>query len=229
MKLNETNRWNLTPKQAVEVQKELSSKIRGGTLPEAGKVLGLDVSYSRGSRTLTASAALLSFPGMEVLGVWRREGLMDYPYIPGLLSFREIPPLLPLLDQLPAPDLLMVDGAGIAHPRGFGLASHLGLITGKPSVGCAKSYLYGEYSEPGNEALEREPLMIHGRAAGYVLRSKKRCRPLFISPGHMLGPSEALKCVQLSLRGYKLPEPTRLADLVSKGRQIPGISIVTIK
>ncbi len=229
MQIYPTNKWDITPKQAALLQKELSTRVTGGRLPETGKILGLDVSYRRGNKTLTASAVLLSFPAMEVLGTWRKDGLMEFPYIPGLLSFMEVPPLLPLLSEIPEPDIIMVDGAGIAHPRKFGLASHLGLITGKPSVGCAKSHLTGEYSEPGKNAFERMPLMIEGKIAGYVLRSKNRCRPLYISPGHLLDSAEALKCVLLCLRGYKLPEPTRLADLVSKGREIPGISVVTIK
>jgi len=229
MKLNITNRWDITPRQAVELQKELSARITGGRLPETGKILGLDVSYRRGNKTLTASAVLLSFPGMKVLGTWRKDGVMEFPYIPGLLSFREVPPLLPLLNEIPEPDIIMVDGAGIAHPRRFGLASHLGLITNKPTVGCAKSYLSGEYSEPGKDAFERESLEMEGKLAGYVLRSKNRCRPLYISPGHMLDPAEALKCILLCLRGYKLPEPTRLADLVSKDRDIPGMNVITIE
>ncbi len=229
MKLNITNRWDITPRQAVKLQKELSTRITGGRLPETGKILGLDVSYRRGNKTLTASAVLLSFPEMKVLGTWRKDGVMEFPYIPGLLSFREVPPLLPLLGQIPEPDIIMVDGAGIAHPRRFGLASHLGLITNKPSVGCAKSYLSGEYSEPGKDAFEREPLEMEGKLAGYVLRSKNRCRPLYISPGHMLDPAEALKCILLCLRGYKLPEPIRLADLISKGHCIEGVEIVTVK
>lgn len=229
MKLNITNRWDITPRQAVELQKELSTRITGGRLPETGKILGLDVSYRRGNKTLTASAVLLSFPEMKVLGTWRKDGVMEFPYIPGLLSFREVPPLLPLLSEIPEPDIIMVDGAGIAHPRRFGLASHLGLITNKPSVGCAKSYLSGEYSEPGKDPFERESLEMEGKLAGYVLRSKNRCRPLYISPGHMLDPAEALKCILLCLRGYKLPEPTRLADLVSKGGEIPGVNVMTIE
>jgi len=180
--------------------------------------MGLDVSYRKKDGTFTASAVLLSLPGFDPLDSRCRTGNTPFPYVPGLLSFREIPPLLPILEEAPAPDVIIVDGHGIAHPRGFGLASHIGLITGLPTIGCAKSLLAGQCPEPGPETGSLSLLTLNREIAGFALRSKERCNPIFISPGHMLNPKEALKGVLMCLNGYRLPEPTRLADKLSKGK-----------
>ncbi|UCF30006.1 MAG: endonuclease V [bacterium] len=209
--------WDLSSREAAALQGVLAARIRGGSLPRVRTVLGCDVSYCRSSGSFRASVVLLSFPTMEPVGSWTRKGETAFPYVPGLLSFREIPPLLPLLEKVPAPDLIIVDGHGIAHPRGVGLASHIGLITGLPTIGCAKRRLIGEYTDPSAEAGAREPLTVSGHPAGFVLRSKRSCRPIFVSPGHLLDPEEALRGTVMCLRGYRLPEPTRLADRLTRG------------
>jgi len=216
MKLNNLHRWDISPKEAVDLQIRLAGSVKGGILPELDTILGLDVSYRRSTGRFTASAVFLSFPDLEETASFTHEGRTPFPYVPGLLSFREIPALLPLLQKCPLPDLIMVDGHGIAHPRGLGLASHVGLLTGIPTIGCAKSRLTGEHRDPAAEPGAAQPLTVNGVLAGYVLRSRKGCRPLYISPGHLLSAGEALKGVQMCLRGYRLPEPTRLADRLSK-------------
>ncbi len=216
MNLNDLHRWDITPKEAVSLQIELAGSVRGGPLPEIRTVLGVDVSYRRSTGLFRASAVLLSFPELDRIRSSAREGRTPFPYVPGLLSFREIPALLPLLGELPPPDLIMVDGQGIAHPRGLGLASHIGLLTGIPTIGCAKSRLVGEHMELADKPGAMQHLMINRILAGYVLRSKERCKPLYVSPGHLLDPGEAVRGVQMCLRGYRLPEPTRLADKLSR-------------
>ncbi|MDF1536461.1 MAG: endonuclease V [bacterium] len=216
MNLRTLNRWDLTPTEAVKVQRELAAKVRGGKLPEVKTVLGVDVSYRRREKEFLAAALLLAVPEMTPLRSVTARGTTPFPYVPGLLSFREIPPLLPLLDEMPRPDLIVVDGHGIAHPRGMGLASHIGLLTGVPTAGCAKSLLTGKCDEPGPVPGNSSPITLNGKTVGYALRSRKGCKPLYISPGHLLDPAEAVKAVTRCLRGYRLPEATRLADKLSK-------------
>jgi deoxyribonuclease V len=218
MKLEKLNSWVLTPAEAIKVQKELTEKVRGGKLPEVRTVLGLDVSYRRREKEFIAAAVLLAAPEMTPLRSLTGRGTTPFPYVPGLLSFREIPPLLPLLQEMSQPDLIIVDGHGIAHPRALGLASHIGLVTGVPTVGCAKSLLAGDCDQPGPEPGDHTPITLKGSTVGYALRSKRRCKPLYISPGHLLDPEEALEAVVMCLKGYRLPEATRLADRLSKGK-----------
>jgi deoxyribonuclease V len=216
LKLRSLHSWDLSPREAAAVQGKLATEVLGGVLPRVRTVLGCDVSYRRRTGRFTASAVLLSAPEMKVIETWTQEGTTPFPYVPGLLSFREIPPLLPLLDRIPEPDLILVDGHGIAHPRRFGLASHLGLITGLPTIGCAKSRLIGEHRQPSDEMGASESLSLAGQPVGFVLRSRSSCRPIFVSPGHLLDPEDALKGTLFCLKGYRLPEPTRLADKLSK-------------
>ena len=141
-----------------------------------------------------------------------------FPYIPGLLSFREIPVLLDAIARLRSrPQLLVVDGHGIAHPRRFGIASHLGVVADVPTIGCAKSRLTGKHEEPGPLPGDCSPLLSRdGELIGRVVRTKARTRPLFVSIGHKIGLETAVEIVLRCLRGYRLPEPTRLADRLSK-------------
>ena len=222
MRLKNTNSWNLSPVEAVAVQRELAGSVTGGTLPRIETVLGVDVSYRRADQTFTACAVLLRLPDLKLLDSYSSIGGISFPYIPGLLSFREIPPLLPVLKKFSRPDLIIVDGHGIAHPRGFGLACHLGLVTGVPTIGCAKSLLVGTCKKPGDEKGDISPVTYDGETVGYALRSRKGTKPLYISPGHLLDPKEAVKGVQMCLKGYRLPEPTRLADKLSKQAKLLG-------
>jgi len=142
---------------------------------------------------------------------------VTFPYVPGLLSFRELPALLPALEKLRVePDLILVDGQGVAHPRGFGLASHLGVLTGVPTIGCAKSRLLGEAEEPGQRVGDWKPLVFEGRTVGAVLRTRSGVKPLYVSVGHGVDLPSAVKLVLACLRGVRLPEPQRRAHLLTE-------------
>jgi len=142
---------------------------------------------------------------------------VQFPYIPGYLSFREIPVLLPLFRQLPEkPDLLLVDGAGIAHPRRIGLATHLGIIFDVPSIGCAKSHLFGDFAEPGPEFGSISAICHNYEVIGFALRSKKNVRPLFVSPGYRTDCKTAVDIIKMLCGHYRIPEPLRMVDLISK-------------
>ncbi|MGD8353039.1 MAG: endonuclease V [Pseudomonadota bacterium] len=222
MRLKNINSWNLSPVEAVAAQRELVSMLTGGPLPPMKTVLGVDVSYRRADQTFTACAVLLQMPGLTPVDSCCSVGEVTFPYIPGLLSFREIPPLLPVLKKAPRPDLIIVDGHGTAHPRGLGLACHLGLIAGVPTIGCAKSLLVGTCEKPGERRGDITPITYGGETVGYALRSRKGSKPVYVSPGHLLDPMEAVKGVQMCLKGYRLPEPTRLAHKLTQSRKEMG-------
>ncbi len=219
------HKWNISPKEAVALQKELRGAIKLTSLTKPIKLIaGVDVSSNRFSNTLYAGIIILSFPELKVIdsAVAKTEATM--PYIPGLLSFREIPALLEAWEKLKTkPDLLMVDGQGIAHPRRLGIATHFGLIIDKPTIGCAKSILYGNSKEPGLVPGSLSPLTDRydpTEIIGTLLRSKARSKPLIISPGNGITLDESVAIVRECLRGYRLPEPTRLAhELVNHYRQ----------
>jgi deoxyribonuclease V len=149
---------------------------------------------------------------VETSAVRRR---VTFPYIPGLLSFREAPAIVAAWRRLRhRADLLLCDGQGIAHPRALGLAAHLGLLLGVPAIGCAKSRLCGENDEPGPRRGDRAPLVLDGRVVGAVVRTRDRVRPLYVSPGHLLGVESAVRWVLACGGGFRLPEPTRRADML---------------
>ena len=210
--------WHLSPAEAVAVQRRLAAEvIREGEVIVPHAVGGVDVSVGIDRESARAVVVNLSYPGLELLQVGVAEGKLDFPYIPGLLSFREAKLILRAWEQLRvAPDILYVDGHGIAHPRRLGIASHLGLWLDIPTVGCAKSRLCGDYDEPNPTPGATEGLYDRGEQVGVVLRTKRHCRPLFISVGHRLCLENAVAWVQRCRRGYRLPEPTRLAHLASK-------------
>lgn len=178
------------------------------------RVAGTDISYLRERKLALGVAALMSYPGLELLEVATAEVEVPFPYVPGLLSFRELPALLPALEGLSSdPDLILVDGQGVAHPRGFGLASHLGVLTSIPTVGCAKSRLLGEAEEPGPEVGDWVPLRHEGRTVGAVLRTRRGVKPLYVSVGHLIDLRSSIEVVLSCLRGFRLPEPQRRAHL----------------
>ncbi len=201
-------------------QERLRGKVvsdRPLDLSRVRMVAGTDISYLRESRLALGAAVLMSFPGLEVLETAASRVEVLFPYVPGLLSFRELPALLPALEKLgSAPDLILVDGQGIAHPRAFGLASHLGVLTGIPTVGCAKSRLLGEAGEPGREVGDWVPLLHGGRMVGAVLRTRAGVKPLYVSVGHMVDLASSIEMVLACLRGFRLPEPQRKAHLLTE-------------
>lgn len=208
------HRWDVSPTEAVAIQKALRDEVRVEPLGRPVRtVAGADASIERFGDELFVGVVVLSYPELKPLCHATARLKASFPYIPGLLSFREIPGLLACLDILPMkPDIIVVDGQGIAHPRRLGIAAHLGVVSGIPTVGCAKSRLYGAYEEPlepGEAAPISDPRT--GERIGFALRSKARSNPLVISPGFRTSVGESLDVVRSCLRGYRLPEPTRLA------------------
>jgi deoxyribonuclease V len=209
--------WDVTPTEAIAIQQRLRGLVRQTpeiALDQVSTVGGVDVSYSEVSR---AAVVVLAFPSLEV--VERAEAIREttFPYVPGLLSFREIPAVLDALAKLTTqPDVLICDGQGYAHPRRLGLASHLGVFLDRPTVGCAKSRLTGRFVEPGPAAGDLTPLVDRGEVIGVALRTKPRTRPVFVSVGHRMDLGTSVALVLRCLRGYRLPEPTRLADKLTK-------------
>lgn len=209
--------WDVSPAQAVAIQQRLRPLVSlapSFRLDELRTVAGVDAAYGAVGR---AAVVVLTYPGLEVIeqAVAERESV--FPYVPGLLSFREIPAVLEALAKLTTtPDVLVCDGQGYAHPRRLGLASHLGVYLDRPTVGCAKSRLVGTYVEPGEHVGDRSPLVHRGETVGAVVRTKPRTNPLFISPGNKVDIETSVALVLACLRGYRLPEPTRLADKLSK-------------
>jgi len=173
-------------------------------------VAGVDVSYADRAR---GAVVVLRYPEMEVVEQATAARDDAFPYVPGLLSFREVPVALDALARLRVtPDVLICDGQGYAHPRRFGLACHLGLVTGIASVGCAKTWLIGAYSQPREELGDRSPLLADDEIIGMALRSRSHTRPLYVSAGYRMTLEQAVEVVMRSLRGYRLPEPIRAAD-----------------
>lgn len=184
-------------------------------------VAGVDVSYTRGDRRGYGGVVVLTFPDLAPVDEAGACVDMPFPYVPGLLSFRELPVVLEAFARLRTqPDLVVCDGQGIAHPRGLGIASHLGLWLDRPTVGCAKSRLVGEADEPGRERGDATVLRYKGKRVGYVLRTRRNVKPLYVSPGHRVSPAQARDVVLRCTSRYRLPETTRRAHgLVNRLRR----------
>ena len=211
--------WRVTTARAREIQLELAAQIsRVGTVTRPKLIAGVDVSVNRWAKTGTAAVVVLSYPEMEVVETSLATEKVEFPYVPGLLTFREAPLILAAWEKLTVtPDLVIVDGQGIAHPRRIGLASHLGLCLGIPTIGCAKSRLIGEYDEPGNEAGSYSELSDNGEVIGAVVRTKAGVKPVYVSIGNSIDLPSAIDRVLGCCRGYRLPEPTRLAHMAAGG------------
>ena len=216
--------WNLTPNEAIALQHTLRDRLvlKWDERPVA-TVGGVDVSVK--ADIARAAVVVLRYPDLAPLHSATAEAPITFPYIPGLLAFREIPVILEAWEKLtPKPDLVMVDGQGIAHPRGMGIAAHLGLWIDRPTIGVAKSRLYGKHAEPGPDkgehALlydERDPR----RVIGAVLRTKDSVNPVYVSPGHLIDLEHSLRFVLACAIHYRLPEPTRWAHNVGAGQKLP--------
>lgn len=209
------HQWDVSIEEAIRLQRELAGRVIVRGFPERIETIaGIDVAYDKESNHSFCSVVILNYETMEAISITRVYDEITFPYVPGLLSFREGPIILKALNKLQVkPDVIMFDGQGIAHPRRLGIASHLGVYLGIPSIGCAKSRLYGTYKEPDNEKGSRELLFDrYSNSIGVVLRTKANVRPLFVSPGHLIGIDESAEIVFDCVRGYRLPQPTRLAD-----------------
>lgn len=218
MRFSELHHWELSPKEAIALQTALADRVVELDLlsDPIGVVAGVDVSYQRRGQRFHGAVVLIDLATSCIIETATASAEGRFPYVPGLLSFRELPVLLQAFRTLQTiPDVILVDGQGIAHPRRFGLASHLGLWLGLPTIGCAKSRLCGEGREPGRERGERTSLCFDGRPVGAVLRTKSGVRPMYVSPGHMVSIERAVEIVLQCGGAYRLPEPTRQAHLAS--------------
>jgi deoxyribonuclease V len=222
MDIHPLHSWDLTAAQATALQRELAARVVTDTpLTECRLLAGADVSYDYGSDTLYAGVVVLRTDDLSVVERRGAVGISHFPYTPGLLSFREAPVLLKALARVESPvDAVMCDGQGIAHPRRLGLASHVGLWIERPCIGCAKSRLFGRFTEPAREAGSRSPLTDRGVVIGTVLRTKTGVSPLFVSPGNRIDLESSVRWVLATCRRHRLPEPTRLAhDYVNEVRR----------
>ena len=225
MQVRELHSWQVSPTEAQATQKRLAGLVsRTNELASPRFVAGVDISPRGrlGTGTGIGAVVVLSYPHLTVVEVRTIEQRIDFPYVPGLLSFREAPLILSACHKLTTvPDLVLVDGQGIAHPRRFGLASHLGLLLDRPTIGCAKSLLCGEHDlvpeSPGGFAEIRDG----GNVIGAALRTKAAVKPVYVSIGHKVDLDSAISWVMGCCRGYRLPEPTRLAHLAASGH-MPG-------
>ncbi|MBS7458652.1 deoxyribonuclease V [Coralloluteibacterium stylophorae] len=214
--------WDGSIAGARALQVELARGVILEDAPSAlapRRIAGFDVGFEDDNRTTRAAAVLLDAASLEPVAEVVARIPTSMPYIPGLLSFRELPALFEALRQLPeTPDLVFVDGHGIAHPRRLGIAAHFGVASGLPTLGVAKKILVGRHVPLGETPGDAVELVDGTDWIGWLLRSKARCRPLIVSPGHRVSPQGALRHVRAALRGYRLPEPTRLADRIASRR-----------
>lgn len=202
-----------------EQARQASQIILQGENLQPKWVGGADVGFEQQGTVTRAVIVVLSWPQLELVEYQIARLPTQLPYIPGLLSFREVPGLMAAWEKIQhKPELVLVDGQGIAHPRRFGVASHFGLLADVATIGVAKSRLCGDDVQLSEEAESYLPLMAGEDQLGWVLRSKKRCKPLYISPGHKIDFSSSLTWVKQCLRGYRLPEPTRFADGIASNR-----------
>jgi deoxyribonuclease V len=209
--------WNVTVEEARELQSHLKNEIDVSSrlyLSSVKIVAAADISFNKYENLLYAAVVLVHFPDLETISVHRIKTLAGFPYIPGYLSFREAPPIIEIFRQIKIePDVLLCDGQGIAHPRAFGLASHLGLLLDIPSIGCAKSLLVGEFQKPGLTRGSASDLIYDGKTVGRVLRTRDHVKPIFVSTGHKVNISDALQLVLSCCPRYRIPEPIRQAHL----------------
>jgi deoxyribonuclease V len=223
MKYRNLHSWDVDYKAAVAIQADLHGKlVLGDDGPgDVRIVAGADISCNKGDDRVYAAVVLLDAATLEIVEESSHSGRISFPYIPGLLTFREGPSLLHAFDKLRRrPDLVLFDGQGIAHPRRFGLAAHMGLILDLPSVGCAKTRLIGAFEEPGTRRGQCSPLIHDGKQIGAVLRTKDRVKPVFVSQGHRVSLERAVDVVLQCTRRYRIPEPVRRAHiLVNKLRK----------
>jgi deoxyribonuclease V len=208
--------WNLTPSEAIEIQKRMRSLVKlQPQTNEFKKIAGADLSYNKFSDTIYTGIVVLSLPDLQLIESVGVRSVAKFPYVPGLLSFRETPSLLEAWDKLEnRPDVLMLDGHGMAHPRRFGIACHVGILLELPTVGCAKSILVGEHGELAPDAGNQAPLIDRSEQIGVALRTKKNVTPVYVSVGHLIDLPSAIKLVLNSTTKYRQPEPTRQAHLL---------------
>ena len=208
--------WSLTPQEAVQLQHRLRQAVLTTPLNRPIETIaGCDISFDKFSPILHAGIVVLRLPSLEVVEKSGVEMETQFPYIPGLLSFREMPPLLEAWAKLKTePDAVMLDGQGIAHPRRFGIAAHFGLVVDRPAFGCAKSVLVGTFETPVPERGNWTPLLHKGETVGAAVQTKNEVNPVYVSPGHKIDLAGAIQLALQCDGGYRVPEPTRRAHLL---------------
>jgi deoxyribonuclease V len=213
MKIANLHRWNLSPTEAKKVQLKLAQQVvYENEIEQINFVAGIDVGFNLKRKISKAALALLSYPNLNFIEATEAELTTVFPYIPGLLSFREIPVIIEALKKVnQQPDVILCDGQGIAHPRRFGIACHIGVLTGIPTIGVAKSRLIGEYHSLGLKKGSTVPLKHGDEIIGSVIRSRANVKPLFISIGHKLNLEKCLEIVWTCITKYRQPETTRWA------------------
>jgi deoxyribonuclease V len=220
MKVKNLHNWQVTTAQAFDIQLKLASRVsRTDEVKNPKFIAGVDISVDRVRDEARGAVVVLSYPELKLVESQVVEGRVDFPYVPGLLSFREAPLTLAAFERLEtAPDLILFDGQGIAHPRRLGLAAHMGLFLDTPAIGCAKSRLCGHHNTLGLEPGGYAELVDGGDVIGAVLRTKAGTNPVYVSIGHKISLESAVYWVTQCCRGYRLPEPTRLAHLAAGGK-----------
>ena len=223
MKVARLHSWQVSPAEALDIQRRLAGQVSGdGEVTTPRFIAGVDISAGKTRGTARGAVVVLSYPELRLVEMKTVQGELDFPYVPGLLSFRESPLILSACEQLAAtPDLILVDGQGIAHPRRIGLASHLGLLLDTPAIGCAKSLLCGKHEVPGEEAGSYAMILDGDETIGAALRTRTGVKPVYVSTGHKINLQSAIHWVLECCRGYRLPEPTRLAHLAAGGKLKP--------
>ncbi|MEJ2010085.1 MAG: deoxyribonuclease V [Acidobacteriota bacterium] len=207
-------RWNLTPREAMRLQERLRERVvLEDRFDHIRYVAGADIAFDPETDMAFAGVIVYRFPELEEVERRMARRKLRFPYVPGLLSFRESPILIAAFARLKTePDLLLIDGHGLAHPRLFGIACHVGVLFDKPAVGCGKSLLVGKAGEPAAKAGSSVPLEFRGKRVGTVLRTRDNTRPIFVTQGHRVSLATAVKLVRQCLDGYRIPKPTREAD-----------------
>ena len=219
MKARQLHSWHISTAEAKQIQISLARQVSHvNEITKPHFIAGVDISTSKSTVLACAAIVVMSYPEFKTIEVQISEGKLTLPYIPGLLSFREAPLILAACQKLSiVPDLILVDGQGIAHPRRFGIASHLGLLLDIPTIGCAKSRLCGNHETPEDETGAYEELRDDD-IIGAVLRTKRGTKPIYVSIGHKVDLPTAIYWTMESCRGYRIPEPTRQAHIAAGGK-----------
>ena len=226
MHYHDLHSWNVSPQEARVIQDKLRSQvIKTDEFKVINTIAGVDIGIKQ--NIAHASVIVLSYPDLQIVDGIVTQYRVSFPYIPGILSYREMPPLLAAFAYLKTvPDLIIVDGQGIAHPRRFGLASHLGLFVDIPTIGCGKSRLCGTYTDPGIEKGSYTYLLDDTEIIGAVLRTRTKVSPVFVSVGHMISLDSAIRITLDCCPKFRLPETTRYAHKASKGDIPPGVTYI---
>jgi len=231
VKVESLHSWQVSTAQALEIQQKLAAQVsKRSEVTTPRFIAGVDISVGKGEGMAKGAVVVLEYPQLRIVETRVVQGKLDFPYIPGLLSFRESPLTLAACHKLTiTPDLILVDGQGIAHPRRLGLASHLGLFLNTPTIGCAKSILCGNHEVLGDEPGSYTEVVDRGEIIGAALRTKLRVKPVYVSIGHKVDLNTATCWVMNCCRGYRLPEPTRLAHLAAGGNLKPERDLMVPK